>query len=433
MSEEEVRRAGVLKRVKADELSQVEAAAMLRVSYRQVKRLYRRFLEEGAKGLVHRSAGKPSNRARPAQERKKILALVRKHYSGPPGKCFGPTLAAEHLQEDHGIAVDAETLRRWMLAEGLWTRERKRKPYRQRRMRRGHFGELVQMDGSFEKWLEERGPRGCLIHMVDDASSTSLAIFDEEETTWGVADTLRAWVEKYGVPRALYVDWKSVYHQAPTPRQKEEGVVPISQFGRMCQKLGIELIGANSPQAKGRVERGHGTHQDRLIKKMRLQKVSTYDAANAYLADTYLAQHNTKYAVAAREATDFHLRLPARFDLEQVFCLEEERIVSSDWVVQYGKRWLQIEKKGQKARVTPGATVIMRQHRDGSLSMWSGRNKLKWHELTERPQKPIPAAKDRRIVRTPVAQRHPWRQPFSAAAQVRPAVTGNPPPQTSAG
>src|SRR4051812_9369501 len=267
MSEEEVRRAGVLKRVKAGELTQVEAAEILTLSYRQMKRLYGRFVEGGTRGLVHRSAGKPSNRARPAGERKQVLALVRKHYGGGPGERFGPTLAAEHLHEDHGITVDPETLRRWMLSEGLWTRERKRKPYRQRRERRPHFGELVQMDGSFENWLEDRGPRGCLIHMVDDATSTGLATFDEEETTWGVADTLRAWVMKYGIPRALYVDWKSVYQSASTRRQKEEAIVPISQFGRMCQKLGIELIGANSPQAKGRVERGHGTHQDRLIKK----------------------------------------------------------------------------------------------------------------------------------------------------------------------
>jgi hypothetical protein len=314
------------------------------------------------------------------------------------------------LQEDHGLRVDAETLRRWMLAEGLWTRERKRKPYRQRRVRRAHFGELVQMDGSFENWLEDRGPRGCLIHMVDDATSTSLATFADEETTWGVADTLRAWVEQYGVPRALYVDWKTVYHHAPTARQKQAGIVPVSQFGRMCQKLGIELIGANSPQAKGRVERGHGTHQDRLIKKMRLKKIGTYDEANGFLADGYLAQHNTKYAVAAREAADHHLRLPPRLDLEQVFCLEEERRVSPDWVVQYGTRWLQIERDGQKVRVERGATVVVREHRDGSVSLWLNRTRLRWHELEERPRQAAPLPKRRMVRRARPAADHPWRQ-----------------------
>ena len=240
----------MLKRVKQGELKQTEAAAMLGLSYRQLKRIHQRFLKSGAKGLVHASAGKPSNQATPAKQKKQILTLVRKHYSGGPGDRFGPTLAAEHLEEDHSVVVDPETLRRWMLAEGLWTRERKHKPYRQRRERRAHFGELVQMDGSFENWLEARGPRGCLIHMVDDATSTSLGRFADEETTWGVADTLLEWVRKYGIPRALDVDWKTVYHHAPTERQKQEGIVPISQFGRMCEKLGIELIGANSPQAK---------------------------------------------------------------------------------------------------------------------------------------------------------------------------------------
>jgi transposase len=413
MSEEEVRRAGVLRRVKAGELTQVEAAEMLRLSYRQVKRLYRRFLEGGSKALVHRSAGRPSNRARPAAERKQVLRLVRKHYGGERGERFGPTLAAEHLQEDHGIAVDPETLRRWMLTEGLWTKERKRKPYRQRRERRAHFGELVQMDGSFENWLEDRGPRGCLIHMVDDATSTSLAVFDAEETTWGVAETLRAWVAQYGIPRALYVDWKSVYHSAPTARQKQEGIVPISQFGRMCQKLGIELIGANSAQAKGRVERGHGTHQDRLIKKMRLKKISNYEAANAFLADSYLAQHNTKYTVVAREKADYHLRVPPRLDLNQVFCLEEDRIVSPDWVVQYGPRWLQIERDGQKVRVDRGATVVVRQHRDGTLSLWLKRTRLRWHELPERPRKAVTLPKRHVVVRRSPAAEHPWRKPFT--------------------
>lgn len=413
MSEEEVRRAGVLKRVKQGELTQIEAAEMLELSYRQLKRVYRRFRKCGAKGLVHGNANKPSNRARPAKQRQQILALVKKHYGGEPGVRFGPTLAAEHLQEDHDILVDAETLRRWMLAEGLWSKERKRKPYRQRRARRPHFGELVQMDGSFENWLEERGPRGCLIHMVDDATSTSLATFADEETTWGVADTLRAWVLEYGVPRALYVDWKTVYHHVPTERQKQEGIVPVSQFGRMCEKLGIQLIGANSPQAKGRVERGHGTHQDRLIKKMRLKGIGTYEEANQYLVKQYLGQHNGKYAVEAREQADYHLRLPPRLDLEQVFCLEEERTVSPDWVVQYGNRWLQVERE-QRVRVDRGATVTVREHRDGSLSLWFKRTKLRWQQLPERPRKAAPPPTKRRVVRAAPAADHPWRKSMAA-------------------
>jgi transposase len=249
MSEGEVRRGGILARVEAGEVTQVEAAAMLGLSYRQTKRLWSQYQQGGTPALVHGNAGKASNHGKDAKLRARALRLVRKHYQGP-GEAFGPTLAAEHLREDHGIALDAETLRRWMLAEGLWQRERKRKAYRQRRQRRAHFGELVQMDGSFEAWFEERGPRGCLVSMVDDATSRGVARIGAEETTWAVADTMRAWVEKYGVPRALYVDWKNVYHHAPTEKQKQQGISPVSQFGRMCAKLGTELIGAHSPQAK---------------------------------------------------------------------------------------------------------------------------------------------------------------------------------------
>ncbi len=221
-----------------------------------------------------------------------------------------------------------------------------------------------------------------------------------------------AWVQQYGIPRALYVDWKRVYHHAPTARQKEEGIVPVSQFGRMCAKLGIELIGANSPQAKGRVERGHGTHQDRLIKKMRLKGIATYEEANWYLHDTYLPQHNAKYAVEPRERADYHERLPQSFDFEQVFCLEQERKVSNDWVIQYGNRWLQIEREGQKVAVQAGNTVVLREQRDGSLTLWWNEKELRWHELTQRPERADPTPKRRVVTRPRPAPDHPWRKSF---------------------
>ena len=168
--------------------------------------------------------------------------------------------------------------------------------------------------------------------MVDDATGVTLATITSGETAWGVADTLRAWVEKYGIPGALYVDWKTVYLVRTTEKQRQEGIVAISQFGNMCAKLGIKLIGANSAQAKGR---GHGTHQDRFIKKMRLKRIGTPEGANEFLKGQYLPEHNRKYAVKPREGADFH-RAPANgLDLDQVFCLEEERRVGNDWVVRY--------------------------------------------------------------------------------------------------
>ena len=286
MSTREMRRVEVMGRVQRGELKLVEAAELLELSYRQVKRLNKRYQAGGARALVHHSVGRSSNRADP-ERRKQALQLVRKHYSGEPHERFGPTLAAEHLAQDHGLVVARETLRGWMLAEGLWSRRRQRQPYRSRRERRAHFGELIQLDGSHHDWLEGRGPQGCLMNFVDDATGRALRRFSEQETTWAAAELLEIWLRTHGIPQALYCDWKNVYKRRPTTREAIEGIEPETQFGRMCAKLGIRIIAASSPQAKGRVERHHGTHQDRLIKKMRLQGIADYQAANRYLEDEW--------------------------------------------------------------------------------------------------------------------------------------------------
>jgi hypothetical protein len=247
MSRRELGRVEVMARVRSKELRVVDAAALLRLSYRQAKRLWKRYGEEGAMGLKHRSGGRRSNRAYEEKFQRRALRLVREKYSGTVEDRFGPTLAAEHLRWEDGLQVDAETLRRWMLGAGLWSRERRRRKHRRRRERKEHFGELVQMDRSFHAWLEGRGPEGCLIDLVDDATNTTLARLGEQETIWAVVDALRAWMGRYGVPLALYVDWKNLYKRPATAKERLRGEEPITQFGRMCAKLGIELIAANSP------------------------------------------------------------------------------------------------------------------------------------------------------------------------------------------
>src|SRR5579872_6542521 len=187
-----------------------------------------------------------------------------------------------------------------MLAAGLWSRERKVRAHRSRRARREHFGELLQMDGSFHQWLEERGPRGCLMNLVDDATGTTLCRLGEQETIWAAVGVLTAWIEKYGVPRALYTDWKNVYVREPTSQELLQGKPAVTQFGRMCERLGIQIIAARSPQAKGRVEWNHGTHQDRLVKKLRRKKISTHAEVNRYLEEEYCDEHNRRFAVEAR-------------------------------------------------------------------------------------------------------------------------------------
>src|SRR6202163_1902912 len=314
----ELRRAGVLARVESGELKLVNAAVIMGLSYRQTKRLGRRYRVEGAAGLKHRSAGRDSNRKKPKKFRERILRLVGKKYSGEEGVRFGPTLAAEHLFSDDHLEVNAQTLRRWMLEEGLWSPSRKRRAHRKRRERKEHMGELVQMDGSFHDWLEGRGPRGCLMNMVDDASGETLARMGSEETIWAAAGVVRAWIRKHGIPVALYTDWKNVYVREPSAKEQLQGVVPVTQFGQMCERLGIRIIAANSAQAKGRVERNHGTHQDRLVKKMRLKKIKTHAEANLFLEE-YLAEHNRRFRRMPSQPEDYHRAAPRATELEEVF------------------------------------------------------------------------------------------------------------------
>jgi transposase len=210
MSTNELKRAGVLARVAAETLGLRSAAALMEVSYRQAKRLYRRYRRQGASGLQHGSAGRRSNRATAMRVQTRVLALVRQKYSGGIDERFGPTLAAEHLASEDGLRVDHETLRRWMLAAGLWSRARKRSPHRRRRERKAHFGELVQLDGSFHPWFEARGAESCMLTLVDDATGQSLGRLGPQETIWAAVGILRAWIDRFGIPQALYTDWKNV-------------------------------------------------------------------------------------------------------------------------------------------------------------------------------------------------------------------------------
>ena len=412
MSARELTRVEVLGRVKAGALSVKSAAVLLRVSYRQAKRLARRYRAEGAKGLKHRSAGRPSNHARPTAERERALALVREKYRGPVDVRFGPTLAAEHLASEDGITVHHDTLRRWMWTAGLWSRVRTHAPHRQRRERKAHFGELVQLDGSFHAWYEARAPRGCLMNLVDDATGQTLARLGAEETMWAAAEVLRRWIEAHGVPLALYTDWKNVYVRVPNAEEQATGAVARTQFGRMCAALGIQIIAARSPQAKGRVERNHGTHQDRLVKKLRRLGIADAAAANAFLVQTYLPEHNRRFAVAPASAEDFHRRVPSRTTLDRVFQLEEERILSNDWVVRYDTRCFQVVRQSHQAPAR--STVLVRENATGAIEIRYRDRLMQWTEIAA-PVKPLPAAKRPPLSSAPhrparPSADHPWRR-----------------------
>jgi len=420
MSRRELERVEVMGRVGSGDLRVVDAGVMLALSYRQAKRLWRRYRERGAEGLKHGNAGRESNRGKPKQLRRRVLGLIGKKYSGSEAERFGPTLAAEHLAEEDGIVLDPETLRRWMLEAGLWSRRRKRKKHCQRRERKAHFGELVQLDGSFHDWLEGRGPRGCLMDMVDDATSTTEARMGKEETLWAAAGVLRVWIEKYGVPRALYTDWKNVYRRKATPGEQLRGEVPVTQFGRMCQKLGIRIIAASSPQAKGRVERNHGTHQDRLIKKLRRKGVCHYAGANQYLEQAYLPQHNRRFAHPPAQPEDYHGRRPTARELREIFRLESPRTISNDWVVRYAGRWLQLRPGSRRYGPTQSQALVC-EYEDGVLEVYYRGEGIAFREFAEPvPTTPEPRRHPARIgLQHKAKPDHPWRQRYQ---NLRPRV-----------
>src|SRR6266436_3362481 len=270
MSQKERTRMGVMKQVKAKLLSIVVAGKLLRLSYRQVKRVWCRYRDKGDRGLVHRGRGRVGNRRKVADIRERILARYKERYPD-----FGPTLAAEHLGRE-GLRVDHETLRQWRLAKGWWTIKRRRQKHRQWRERKACFGELVQMDGSHHDWFEGRRDRAVLMVMIDDATNRSYARFSEEETTRAAYDTFEGYARRHKLPLGLYVDRDSIYRTERELSVAEQlaGEKPLTQFGRAMKQLGVKIELAYSPQAKGRVERRNGLFQDRLVKEMRLAGIN---------------------------------------------------------------------------------------------------------------------------------------------------------------
>jgi hypothetical protein len=379
MSAKERERLKIFARVKRGELRQKEAAVLCELEYRYLRRLYKRYCEQGDRGLVHQGRGRPSNRARPAAFKALVLARYQERYPD-----FGPTLAAEKLALD-GYEVDHETLRSWLMKAGLWQKRRQRAKHRSWRERRPHFGELVQLDGSHHQWFEQRAPKCCLMNMVDDAQNNTLALLAEEETIFAAMRVLWQWIDRYGIPQSLYTDKKNVYVVDEKTREKaaDSGEEVLTQFGRACQKLGIKIITAHSPEAKGRVERNHGIYQDRLVKELRLAGINTIAAGNEFLQSGYCEQLNHKFAVAPRSAVDFH-RSAKGYDLASIFCIEEERSLTADWIVRFENQFYQLHplRKTLAAR----GKVKVRRYLNGELHFCHGERELTYTLLPERPK-----------------------------------------------
>ena len=389
----------------------VDAGEHLGLSYRHCRRSYQRYRREGDAGLVHRSRGRRSNRQADPCVRQAILQRYDEVYDG-----FGPTLAAEKLAEE-GYVIDHETLRRWLLAEGKWQRQRRRSRYRQRRERREQFWALVQMDGSFHHWCGPDHLQSCLIEMIDDATGIRLSLMAMEETTEACMRLLWQWVKRYGIPKALYTDKKNVFvtNRPATLEEQLAGEEPKTAFGKACAKLDIAIIAANSPQAKGRVERAHGVQQDRLVKELRLRGVTTIDGTNEVICGGFVDQLNEKFAKPPAGKEDAHRPVPAAVNLAEVFCVEDQRLVANDWVVRYHNRLLQISKDN-RVLPKPKEKVTVRQLLNGTVQVVHAGQPLRYREIeadtvvkVPEPHKAMPQSATVRAVHKPDPT-HPWRQ-----------------------
>jgi len=354
--------------------TQAEAARLLHLSVRQVRRLQRRLEQEGDAGAVHRLRGRVSNRRLAEDLRETALAKYREHFGD-----FGPTLACEKLAE-LDVQVSSETLRRWLLAEGLWQPRRLREAHRQRRARRSCFGELVQMDASLHNWTEGRGETMILVTMIDDATSRIEAGFYPAETVESYLDITERWLRKRGRPLALYTDRDSVFQWQSKGRAAEG----LTQFGRALATLEIELILAHSPQAKGRVERFFGLAQDRWVKEMRLAGVTTRDQANALVRRHLVPDYNRRFTKQPAETTDAHRHVNAGQHLAAILCLHHERVVMNDYTVRWSNRLFQLEPPALPG--LRGSRVTLEERRDGTLKIRFVDQYVKFHEIMPRSQ-----------------------------------------------
>jgi hypothetical protein len=401
MSVKELRRVHVIRQTRERKLTQVEAATLLGLTPRHIRRLLARVEQAGDQGLAHRGRGKPSNRRISERVKTKALKLYENQYGD-----FGPTLAAEQLAKRHGITLSDETLRGWLLAKGTTHFQRRKRPHRAWRERRAHVGELIQLDGSHHDWFEGRGPRCVLMAYIDDASSRVYARFYAYEGTIPAMDSFTRYVRQYGVPLALYADKHTTYHSPVPPTVDEQlaGVTPTSQFGRALGELGVELIPAHSPQAKGRVERLLKTFQDRVIKEMRLADVSTLEAANQFLKG-YLSIYNQRFTVQPTQVADLHRPRPTSRDLDRSLCIKTTRCLRKDFTIAHQGGLYQIHETIRAPR------VLVEEPVDGTMRITHQGRALDFHAITSRPMKAAEAKTVHRP-RRPVTPRpdHPWRK-----------------------
>ncbi len=365
MSKRDLQRIEVLTEVLAGRRTTESAAGVLGVSLRQTQRLVARYQDGGGAALIHRSRGRTASNRLNDGVREYVLELVRQNY-----RDFGPTLAAEVLLERHGVDVSRETVRKWMAEAGLWLSRKQRKTFHQPRLRRESYGELVQIDGSEHRWFENRGEPCTLLVFIDDATSRLMQLrFVPSESTASYFEILRGYLDEHGCPLAFYSDKHSVFRAT---RQDAKGGQGMTQFGRALSELNIEILCANSSQAKGRVERANRTLQDRLVKELRLAGISGTEAGNAFLQG-FVERYNERFAVRAASTANLHrpLHVP-QHKLNDILCHREQRYIGAQLSFHYDRKQIILEQT-ELSKGLAGKYVELYDFADGSLEVrWKG-------------------------------------------------------------
>jgi hypothetical protein len=415
MTKKEINRCGIIKRLIDKEINGTYASELLNLSVRQVKRLKARVKECGAKGLIHASRGRPGNRKMPDKEKERMIALLHKHYSD-----FKPGFAAEKLEERHNIKRDPKTVRSIMIKENLWKPKKKKCPdYHAWRQRKASYGEMLQFDGSYHHWFENRGPHCCLLAAIDDATGIPVkAMFDYDEGVIPVFSFWKEYTQQHGKPRLIYLDKFSTYKM--NQKTAMDNPDTLTQFQRAMRQLGIEPIPANSPQAKGRIERLFNTFQDRLIKEMRLADISTIKEANIFLEKEFLPKYKEKYGVEPRVKANLHqpLTLKEKNNLSSIFSRQSVRVIRNDFTIALNKQLYQL-LKDQPVTIQKKDKIIIEEWTDKSMRLTLKGRYLNFKTITERPKRIkktdwiIPANQK---VYVP-APDHPWRKEMKATWQ----------------
>lgn len=377
MSQKDLKQLHIIHKVLDKALKQIEAADILGLCERQIRRIVKRVKEEGDSGVIHKSRGKPSHNKIPEKIKDKAIGLYRDKYKG-----FGPLLFSEKLFEIEKIKLSDETLRSWLMESKDWTKSRKHNEYRQWRERKHHYGEMEQIDGSHHDWFEGRGPKCVLMGYIDDAKNRVYARFYEYEGTFPFMDSFKRYSYKYGLPHSIYIDRHTTYKSTKKPSIEDElnNREPLSEVGRALKELGIEVIYAHSAPAKGRIERLFKTFQDRLVKEMRLRNIKTIEEANKFLR-FYLPIFNKRFNVMPVEEGDLHRDIPKNINLDSILCIKTEHALRNDFTVAHNTKLYQILDQVDTKRVTVEERI------NGRLFITHNQVQLNYKEIIKRPKK----------------------------------------------